>query len=387
MDDHFTSQMVFGIVITAVLLIILFALVFSTYLDNRKRSVKKGKEKLLNSFDAGGSKTAPTKPLGSDPNAIEAEAVDAGIPLELVEIDSDITKVLRLVGIADCFDSTTVLNDILDEKFEKAALAIASKLSFRQPLIRVSRQSQKKTLDNGGFVVADVKISGREPMFGTIEFDYQVIDINVYPGASAYPDKFVFAIAHELCHKILHSLERGRGNNTQDERETDVAAALLGFRKNLERVKSLDHGFGYLERDEVNYLVRKCNDLLRKIHANMTISYKEYVLLRQKNEEKVLLLDNLLKAKQIIGDNDFLLDYSRLGEDYNKLIVCANVISYKRLREYKKLVDFFSSLNKVRDRYSLDLLKAEDKMVNLRAILDELSLPEFNAVDVLKKYQ
>lgn len=377
MGGQSIPEMVLGGLIAVVLLLFLFILANNS---GKTRDDRKKRKELLRLRNKAATESV------KEANVVKAEVMDPKIPPDLIRFDCEMQKVLELVGIADSFDSTVVLEDIIEGKFKAAALAIASKLSFKHPIIYITKQSQEKIDDNGSIVVAEVKVSGQEPVFGTREFNYQTISINVYPEVSDYLDKFIFVIAHELCHKVLHSLDR-RKEDKQDERETDIAAALLGFYGNLKRAKKHSRNLGYLSVEEADYLAQRCDGLLKAIHANIGKYYKEYVLLRQRNEDKVLFLDNLYKAKRLVDGDDYSLDYSILGEDYSRLVVCTNSIRYQDLREYHRLANYFSLMNKERDRYSSDLLRAEEKMARLINILEEVSIPDFDSITILKKYQ
>lgn len=143
----------------------------------------------------------------------------------------------------------------------------------------------------------------------------------------AYPDKYIYVIAHELCHKILHSLDRGRKHSERDERETDIAVVVSGFGNSCVSAKSVDCGLGYLNMSEAKYLKETTDDVLNEIKEKMNEVYNEYRTFRHANDEKIVFLNSLYKAKKLRDKNEWSIDYVSAGEDYNRLLILQ---AYKR---------------------------------------------------------
>lgn len=307
-------------------------------------------------------------------------------PEKLVKFDKDIDKVLAIIGIAEPVDSITLIDDILNDRLSDVALKIARKLSIMHPHIVIQKEAETKKDEQGREVVASVLVSANnEAIFGTNDFNYQTIRITVRPGYNAYPDKFIFTIAHELCHKILHSLDRDRRNDEQDERETDIAAVLSGFGNSYAVSKNVDEGLGYLKIDEAQYLKHKADKALARIKKARSRQYREYVRFRQQYEEKIQFLNALYDASNLRTESEWEIDYAEVGEDYNKLLVCTKTISVKALMKYKKLCDYFKGFNRPAERYSIDDLDSKKQFDELGEIIHSVKLPDFEYLGLLKK--
>lgn len=308
-------------------------------------------------------------------------------PEKLVKFDKDIDKVLAIIGIAEPVDSITLIDDILNDRLSDVALKIARKLSIMHPHIVIQKEAETKKDEQGREVVASVLVSANnEAIFGTNDFNYQTIRITVRPGYNAYPDKFIFTIAHELCHKILHSLDRDRRNDEQDERETDIAAVLSGFGNSYAASKNVDEGLGYLKIDEAQYLKHKADKTLARIKKARSRQYREYVRFRQQYEEKIQFLNALYDASNLRTESEWEIDYAEVGEDYNKLLVCTKTISVKALMKYKKLCDYFKGFNRPAERYSIDDLDSKKQFRELGEIIYSTKLPDFEYPGLLEKY-
>ena len=98
-----------------------------------------------------------------------------------------------------------------------------------------------------------------------------------------------------------------------------------------------------------------------------------------------LFLNSLYKAKGLRDNNDWSIDYSSVGEDYSKLLICTKLISVDDLKSYWKVYEFFKNLNKT-ERYSLQMLEAEKKVERFESIVNNLKLPDFECLTLLKKY-
>ena len=322
------------------------------------------------------------------PNQAYERQEEQTTPANLEKIKSDTEKVFELVGVANHFNSLSVVDEILDGDLEGATRKIAQKLSMQNPTIIITRAAESKKTEDGKELVATVRVSGSdEAIFGTSSFDNQTINITAYPGFDAHPEKFIYVLAHELCHKILHSLDRARGHDDQDERETDIAAALLGFSKSYKVAKQIESGLGYLREDESIFLIDRCESLLKEIRDKRNKFYENYVLLRQRNDDKIIFLNNLYRAKKLWNNEGWSIDYSLVGEDYNQLIVCAHVLTTQKLARYWELCSFFSAMNKNLARYSFEVMNAEKYFNELTAIVNGVTLPNIDVITRLKKYQ
>lgn len=264
---------------------------------------------------------------------------------------------------------------------------IAQKLSITNPRLLIKEQSTIEYDKHGNEIVAKVSVSdSNETIFGTDTFNYQTINITTYKNYNTYPDKFICVIAHELCHKVLHSLDQNRPNGDIDERETDMAVVLSGFGNSYIASKNIDNGLGYLNMLEARYVKREVERLLKEVKKERATAYVDYVHLRQLYEDKIVFLEVLYKAKRLRNNNGWELDYSTLGDDYNKLLICTKTISIEDLKKYIKICDYLKRMKKQPDRYSSDILCSKQKTKKLEEILSNLELPKFEYRDLLKKY-
>ncbi len=384
MNDNFdtNTQVVIALVFAVILAILIVALLFGYYIIPSFSNTKRHEARKKN---VNHQKNRQKQQHTSDDTSTNGK-VEEMPPAEFWELDKDIKKVMRIIGVSEPVDSLQVINDVLNDKPNDAVLKIAKKLSISSPRIIIDKMSSSKTTDQGRAVVAEVSVSQKnEAIFGTQDFNYQTIHIKTYPGYDAYPDKFIYVIAHELCHKILHSLDRDRKHSEQDERETDIAVVVSGFGNSYISAKSVDCGLGYLNTSEAKYLKETTDDVLNEIKEKMNEAYNEYRTFRHANDEKVVFLNSLYKAKGLRNNNEWSIDYSSVGEDYGKLLLCTKLISVDDLKSYWKVYEFFKNLNKT-ERYSLQMLEVEKKVKRFETIVDNLKLPDFECLTLLKKY-
>jgi hypothetical protein len=365
-------------ILTIVFIIFFILIIVASYFEAKKNSKQTVKKGQLTSKPHNG-KTEKTSP---------PEEVDEGLPPEkLVAFDKDIDKILGLIGIAEPVDSIALIDDVLNDKLNDVALKIARKMSIMHPRIIIQKETETEKDEQGREIVASVLVgANNEAVFGTNEFNYQTIRIKSYPGHNAYPDKFIYTIAHELSHKILHSLDRGRSHNEQDERETDIAAVLSGFGNSYITAKNLDEGLGYLKTDEAQYLKQKADKVLAHIKEARSSQYKEYVRFRQQNEEKIRFLNALYNSDSLRNEDEWEIDYAKVGEDYNKLLVCTKSIDVKALKRYKELCDYFKNFGGPLVRYSVNAPDSKNQLDELRNIIYNLQLPDFEYLGLLKRY-
>lgn len=379
-----------AIIVTVVITILFFAFTFGDYkrtYGGAKIYKPKTRRRIARDTGEGLPKEKQDEP---DNNFVSLDMLieEKMPPIGLVKVNEEIDEVIRITGIAEPIDSMVIIDDVLKNDLQDAALKIARKLSIMNPRIVIEKKLEVEKTDTGQDKVASILVNeGKEAVFGTTAFNYQTIRISVYPGYDAYPDKLIYVIAHELCHKILHSLDRGRPHNEKDERETDVAAVLLGFGNSYISAKNVDNGLGYLSTEEALFLKDKYSRILHKIKNKRNNAYRGFVELCQANEDKIIFLDALYKAQSLITNYDWEIDYATTGDDYNKLLVCTKTISVSRLKEYWRLCECFRSVKDGVDRYSLDSIGYPEKLENLKEIIGELKLPDFEYLPLLKKYQ
>lgn len=304
-----------------------------------------------------------------------------------IELDKEIRHVMKIIGVAEPVDSMSIIDNVLSGEIKNAALLIAQKLSIMNPRLLIKEQPTIEYDKHGNEIVAKVSVSDNsEAIFGTDAFNYQTINITTFKNYNTYPDKFIYVIAHELCHKVLHSLDQNRPNGDIDERETDMAVVLSGFGNSYIASKNIDNGLGYLNMLEAGYVKREVERILEEVKKERAAVYADYVRLRQLYEDKIVFLDVLYRAKQLMGNNAWELDYSMSGDDYNKLLICTKAISVEDLKKYIKIRDYFKRMKKQSDRYSSDVLYSKQKVKKLEEILSNLELPKFEYRDLLKKY-
>ena len=304
-----------------------------------------------------------------------------------VELDKEIKHVMKIIGVAEPADSMSIIDDVLNGNIKNAALLIAQKLSIMNQRLLIKEQPTIEYDKHGNEIVAKVSVSdSSETIFGTDAFNYQTINITTFKNYNAYPDKFIYVIAHELCHKVLHSLDHNRPSGDIGERETDMAVVLSGFGNSYIASKNIDNGLGYLNMLEAGYVKREVERILEEVKKERAAAYADYVHLRQLYEDKIIFLDVLYKAKRLRGNNEWELDYSTLGDDYNKLLICTKTILVEDLKMYIKICDYFKRMKKQPDRYSSDILCSKQKIKKLEEILSNLELPKFEYRDLLKKY-
>ena len=127
-------------------------------------------------------------------------------------------------------------------------------MNINHPYVSISQSALPPDDKN---TIAQVPLSDNEPMFGTTDFHYQTIKIILYPGSTDYPDLLISVLAHEISHKILHSLDRNRKDmGLEDEKQTDICSIISGFANSYEAARA-HKKIGYLNDDEANYVLKR----------------------------------------------------------------------------------------------------------------------------------
>lgn len=299
-------------------------------------------------------------------------------------IESEVEKVFKLVGASETIDSMPLIEMILDGEISEVASKIAQKMQIMHPRITIERQKQGEKDKLGRNILAKVFILKKEPIIGSRDFNYQNIKISIYPDFNNYPDQAIFVLAHELSHKVLHSIDRHRDEISaeEDERQTDICAILLGFRNSFSVMNNIS--VGYLEKDEGELVCRKYDEIISKSKKSRQNAVKIIECIHENYPAQVEFLKDLYAAKKIQGYNKWHLDYSTM-DDYNRLLVYTNIIELAAVADIMKKIRIIKESSNKNHYNQVDL-----ELINwangIETIMGTLKIPDNKCHQILQKY-
>ncbi len=111
--------------------------------------------------------------------------------------------------------------------------------------------------------IARIEVPEKFPAYGSKEYLETKLDMSFYKELTSLSfHAFILAIAHELCHAVLHGLGHPLRHS---EEATDITAMLLGFSINYELGKitinnqipgeTSMHQLGYLTLEEIFFVI------------------------------------------------------------------------------------------------------------------------------------
>lgn len=138
-----------------------------------------------------------------------------------------VNKMIDEVGIRERVDCSEILDLVIDDKVQQATQMIARWLGLPVQTIVVHKSEVNRR--DGRQTLAQVGIPEDLPQYGLPGLMRFPITITTYDGYDTQPNHFIYVIAHELCHILLHSLRYTAANTEEDEENTDLAVLLMGF--------------------------------------------------------------------------------------------------------------------------------------------------------------
>jgi hypothetical protein len=249
-------------------------------------------------------------------------------------------------------------------------------------------------------ITAQVIIPENMPLYGSKDFNNNLINIRVSENCLEKPETFVTIIAHELSHVLLKSVRHPKAN---DEIYADLMPIILGFgeivkvgRKvisySFQGNREIKHTvtYGYFTDSEFDVVVSTIMQIVTKRKNE-----KELILSKMSRlkEQCVALKDNLQKLKSFIGIVD-MQHRKSINKQDNIRIVQMHSLDYFQdielgISNYQKEFDSIkmhiqqlicytnSSVKKMRE-YS-------DSLTNIGIALDEKCQVVKKDLEILKR--
>lgn len=178
-------------------------------------------------------------------------------------VEDDYNLVKKIVGVRKPINAIPLVDLVLDGNYRELAREICKHFRIKNPNIIIKEEATDGPIIRGeSRGVANIKLKEKEPIFGTNDFNYQTIEITIFNGCKDFPDLLIYTFAHEISHKILHSLDRNRLRGEKDERQTDICAIINGFVNSYEAARKINN-IGYLNEKESEYIIRKYKSEIR----------------------------------------------------------------------------------------------------------------------------
>lgn len=295
------------------------------------------------------------------------------------EINNEIEEVIRWIGVSEPVNTSEMFEKVQDGKEKEVINEIALQLSLPMEIITKISDEVKQNED-GTSILAEVSL-GHVPPFGSKSFDKYPCTIILYPGYSSRPDRFIYVIAHELCHYVLHSLRPGLPDKAKEERLTDLAVIFGGF-ESAYRTGWHSHAFGnagYIQDEEdLMYIRRRYESILvkrRQLFEKISDGYKE---LLGNQSDKLLFLHRceLLLAHP----NEKIMD-----EDMEAIGRSISSVGANEIRRILKIKTELEPFLQKKTRYG-EMVDDEKQLAELAKLLKRIQMPSKEDVSILMKY-
>lgn len=294
------------------------------------------------------------------------------------ELNKEIEEVTNWIGVSEAVNTSEMFDKVADGKEEEVINEIARQLSMPMK-ITLKHMSERKHNEDGSYSLAEV-IVGNIPRYGSDRLKGYSCTIMLYPGYNSRPDRFIYVIAHELCHYVLQSIRPRLADNQKEERQTDLAVIFSGFKSAYKTgwQSYVNGSAGYiLNEDDIEYICRKYESMLVARRHRCEDIGTEYKELLKNQQDKLLLME---KCKVVLDHPKDILkdDLAAIGRCFSSISE-KDIVKVGRLRE--SLKPFLGN----KTRYgSMD--DEEKKLEELKNALNNVILPESEDISVLMKY-
>ncbi len=324
------------------------------------------------------SENPPKQPIRKPINTSSPAKEHKPLVKDYLELDQEMEEVVGWIGVSEPIDTSEMFEKVADGKEKEVIDEIARQLSLPMD-VTVKKVFEEKRNNDGSSRLAEVTV-GDIPHYGSSNLKYYPCTITVYPGYNSRPDRFIYVIAHELCHYVLQSLRPRLNDSKKEERQTDLAVIFGGFRSAYKTGwQSSVHGnAGYiLDEQDINHISKKYDDILTERKREFENISRDYKNLVEKQHDKLLFIE---KCK-------IVLDHSRdvIQDDLAAVGRCFSSISMKEIDRIIEINNSIASSVKSRTRYRK--MNAEEvSLRELMKMLDNITLPDLNDVSILMKY-
>lgn len=295
------------------------------------------------------------------------------------EIDAEIKEVTGWIGVSEPVNTSEMFEKVLDGKEKEVMNEIAEQLSLPMK-ITTKYCSEVKHNEDGSSPLAEVAV-GNIPHYGSKYLkDYPCV-ITLYPGYNSRSDRFIYVIAHELCHYVLQSLRPRLSDSKKEERMTDLAVIFGGFESAYRTGwQSYIHGNAgyYVNEFDIEYIRRRYESMLaarRRKFEKISTGYKELL----KKQSDTLLF---IKMCALLLDHP---DEKITRDDMEAVGRCFSLVGKKEIENINKLRASLEPFLQKRTRYG-EMTHAEEDLAELTKLLKGVGLPAMGEIAVLMKY-
>lgn len=297
--------------------------------------------------------------------------------LDKTKLDSEINDIVHYIGISNLADTPEITGLFIDNKLKSAIDMIAKHLSLEDLRITVTRSNKKKLASDGRIKLAEVNVSN-VGIYGSRQFKSRPCHITIYNGCEANVDRFIYIMAHELNHIVLHSVKKPCKDENDEERLTDLAVIFSGFKGCYARGRKIDNNTaGYLNDAEAEYACRKYDEMLNTAISKRETIFAELDIIKKQNADKIRFLsavERILNGKTTKVSPD----------DMQSINICLSCVDENTIKKYSSIVKQLDrSLSAKR---MLRFEEIEKNKVSLIKLLDNLILPDFEHIIVLTRY-
>ena len=327
------------------------------FLDEKNIFIKESKENNSN------SDTTSQKPTNKDYSEIEAE----------------ITEITRWIGVSEPINTTALFEKVLDGEEKEVIDIIANQLSLPMR-ITTKHCSEKKYKKDGSSPLAEVSV-GNIPHYGSSSLKHYPCVITLYPGYNSRPDRFIYVIAHELCHYILQSLRPHLHDSNKEERLTDLAVIFGGFESAYRTGwQSNIHGNAgyYLDKYDIEYIRRRYEKMLvdrRRKFEIISAQYKDLI-----KEQSNTLLFTKMYASLLEHPNEKIAK-----DDMEAIGKCFALVEKEEIERISKLRSYLKPFLYKKVRYG-EMANDEEYLAELTKLIKGIVLPDEVEISILKKY-
>ncbi len=328
-----------------------------------KKSVSKGK-KYSRSYDGcGKNKRKEQRPPDKDYS----------------EINKEIEEIVGWIGVSEPVNTSVMFEKVLDGKEKEVIDEIANQLSLPMK-ITTKYISKAKHNEDGTSPLAEVVV-GNIPHYGSKNLKDYPCNIMLYPGYNSRPDRFIYVIAHELCHYVLQSLRPHLSDDKKEERLTDLAVIFGGFESAYRTGwQSRIHGNAgyYLDEYDITYIRRRYESMLVSRRQEFEKISNGYGALLERQADRLIFIKN-------VGALIEHPDEKIMEDDIEAIGRCLSSVGKKEVRRINKLEESLDPFLQTKTRYG-EISHNKEDLKDLDELLKGIILPSTEDISVLMKY-
>ena len=295
------------------------------------------------------------------------------------EINAEIEEITGWIGVSEPVNTIALFEKVLDGREKEVIDIIADQLSLPMR-ITTKYCSEKKYKEDGSSPLAEVSV-GNIPHYGSSSLKCYPCIITLYPGYNSRPDRFIYVIAHELCHYILQSLRPRLLDSNKEERLTDLAVIFGGFESAYRTGwESNVHGNAgyYIDKFDIEYIRRRYEKMLvdrRRKFEIISAQYKDLI-----KEQSNTLLFTKMYASLLEHPNEKIAK-----DDMEAISKCFALVEKREIERINKLRSSLKPFLHKSVRYG-EMTNDKKHLTELTKLLKGIVLPDTSELAILKKY-